>query len=63
VENAQSHPDSPAAEFNLKEGLYVTSADLLKALQEEKRLVLLDTRAMSQWQMVNIEGSVPVPYY
>lgn len=57
------NPDSPTAEFELKDDLYVTSTDLLKALQEKKRMVLLDTRATSQWQMVNIEGSVPIPYY
>ena len=57
------NPDSPLAKFNLKDGLYVMSADLLKALEEKKRIVLLDTRSMSQWLMVNIEGSVPLPYY
>lgn len=57
------NPDAATAEFELKDGFYVTSADLLKALEEKKRLVLLDTRAMSQWQMVHIDGSVPVPYY
>lgn len=55
--------DSPVAEFELKEDLYVMSADLLKALRDKKRMVLLDTRSMSQWQVYNIEGSVPIPYY
>ena len=27
------------------------------------RMVLLDTRALPLWQMANIEGSVPMPYY
>ena len=57
------NPDSPTAEFSLKDDLYVLSADLLKALQNNKRIVLLDTRSMSQWQVYNIEGSVPIPYY
>jgi hypothetical protein len=39
------------------------SADLYQALQDKRRMVLLDTRVMSYWQMVNIEGSVPMPYY
>ncbi len=63
AENYVLNPGSPTAEFELKEDLYVTSEDLLEALQEKKRIVLLDTRAMSQWLMVNIEGSVPLPYY
>jgi mono/diheme cytochrome c family protein/rhodanese-related sulfurtransferase len=57
------NPDSDAPQFDLKDGLYVMSADLNKALQDKRRMVLLDTRIMSYWQMVNIEGSVPMPYY
>ncbi len=57
------NPDSPKAEFNLKDDLYVMSADLLEALQARKRIVLLDTRSPAQWQVYNIEGSVPIPYY
>lgn len=57
------NPGSPMAEFDLKDGLYVMSADLLEALEDNKRIVLLDTRTVSQWQVYNIEGSVPIPYY
>jgi mono/diheme cytochrome c family protein len=41
----------------------VLREDLNRALEEKRRLVLLDTRVPSMWQMANIEGSVPVPYY
>jgi cytochrome c oxidase cbb3-type subunit 3 len=57
------NPDSDAPQFELKDGLYVMSADLYQALLEKRRMVILDTRVMSYWQMVNIEGSVPMPYY
>ncbi len=57
------NPDSLAAEFELTDGLYVSSAQLLKALEEKRRVILLDTRALSRWQLMHIEGSVPVPYY
>ena len=57
------NPDAQAPEFELKDGLYVMSADLDKALRDGRRLVLLDTRVMALWQMANIEGSVPLPYY
>lgn len=63
ADNYVLNPEAPSAEFELKDDLYVMSTDLLKALEEKKRIVLLDTRAMSQWLMVNIEGSVPLPYY
>jgi mono/diheme cytochrome c family protein/rhodanese-related sulfurtransferase len=57
------NPDADAPQFDLKDDLYVMSADLHQALQDKRRMVILDTRVMSYWQMVNIEGSVPMPYY
>jgi cytochrome c oxidase cbb3-type subunit 3 len=57
------NPDAVAPEFELKEDLYVMSADLHQALLKKRRMVILDTRVMSYWQMVNIEGSIPMPYY
>lgn len=50
-------------EFDLKDGRYVSAPDLLKAMQQKKRMVLLDTRVRSVWQRVHIEGAVPIPYY
>lgn len=50
-------------DFDLRDGLYVMAEDLLKALEEKKRMVLLDTRVTSVWQRVHIEGAVPLPYY
>jgi cytochrome c oxidase cbb3-type subunit 3 len=57
------NPDAQAPEWELKDELYVTSAQLDRALNDKRRLVLLDTRNLSLWQMANIEGSVPLPYY
>jgi rhodanese-related sulfurtransferase/cytochrome c553 len=57
------NPEGAAPEFDLKDGMYVRAADLLAALQEDRRMVLLDTRVPSVWQMAHIEGSVPIPYY
>lgn len=57
------NPDGDAPEWELQDDLYVMSADLHNAMQEKRRMVLLDTRNMSIWQMAHIEGSVPLPYY
>ena len=57
------NPGADAPQFELKKDLYVMSADLHQALLEKRRMVILDTRVISYWQMVNIEGSVPMPYY
>jgi mono/diheme cytochrome c family protein/rhodanese-related sulfurtransferase len=57
------NPDSPAPAFELMGGLYVRAGDLLTALESKRRMVLLDTRVMSLWQMAHIEGAVPLPYH
>jgi cytochrome c oxidase cbb3-type subunit 3 len=57
------NPESPPPDFDLKDGTYVSATGLLEALQVKRRMVLLDTRVTSTWQMAHIEGSVPLPYY
>lgn len=63
VEDYVLNPGGSDPEFELKDGMYVMSADLYKAMQEKRRMVILDTRSMGLWQLSNIEGSVPLPYY
>lgn len=55
--------DGAAPEFTLQDEMYVKAADLDQALRDKRRLVLLDTRVPSMWQIAHIEGSVPIPYY
>ena len=57
------NPDGLPAEFTLAEGRYVRAVDLHAAVQDHRRLVLLDTRVPHFWAMAHIEGSVPIPYY
>lgn len=57
------NPEAPGAGFQLEDGLYVRAAELNRALEEGRRLVVLDTRVTSMWQIGHIEGSVPIPYY
>jgi len=57
------NPQGEDPGFELKDDLYITSAQLDAAMQAGKKMVLLDTRALPLWQMANIEGSVPLPYY
>ena len=53
----------PPAFGELKDGRYVSAAVLARELKARPRMVLLDTRVTSMWQMAHIEGAVPVPYY
>jgi len=57
------NPEGEDPDFTLSDGLYVSSPDLLEALKDKKKMVLLDTRVTSVWQRAHIEGSFPVPYY
>ncbi|MGD8359709.1 MAG: c-type cytochrome [Lysobacterales bacterium] len=57
------NPDGAPPEFPLYQGLYVKSVDLDQALEEKRRMIVLDARVMSMWQVGHIEGAVPVPYY
>lgn len=58
------NPEGGAPEFGeLAEGRYVSAAVLDRELKAKRRMVLLDTRVASMWQMAHIEGAVPVPYY
>ncbi|MDF2176893.1 c-type cytochrome [Aliiglaciecola sp. CAU 1673] len=57
------NPQNSGPDFNLRDGIYVSSADLHKAVQAKKRMMLIDTRVPSVWQRAHIEGAVPFPYY
>ena len=56
-------PRAENADFKLKDEKYVLSKDLYAAIEKGKRLVILDTRVISLWQMAHIKGSIPLPYY
>lgn len=57
------NPDNEAPEFTLREGRYVPAAQVVEALAQKKRFILLDTRPASAWQRSHIPGAVPMPYY
>ena len=33
------------------------------ALEQNKKMILLDTRTTSEWQKAHIPGAIPIPYY
>jgi cbb3-type cytochrome c oxidase subunit III len=57
------NPHGPAPTFALTDGLFVSAEDLNKAINDGERMILLDTRVTSQWQVAHIKGAVPLPYY
>lgn len=57
------NPDNEDPDFVLDEGMYVSSKDLYQAMQQNKKMVLLDTRVASVWQRAHLKGAIPFPYY
>lgn len=57
------NPDGETPEFTLRDGRYVAAAEVVRALEEKQRFILLDTRPASAWQRSHIPGAVPMPYY
>ncbi|MEM7361056.1 MAG: c-type cytochrome [Pseudomonadota bacterium] len=57
------NPDSRDPEFELDDGIYVSSKDLFQAIEDNKKMILLDTRVPSVWQRAHLEGAIPFPYY
>lgn len=57
------NPKGPNPEFTLREDRYVPIADVLDAIQQKKRIVIIDARATSDWYAMHIPGSISVPYY
>lgn len=57
------HPEGESPTFTLREGRFVSSAQVARALAEGKRMVIVDARTPSDWALFRIPGAVPVPYY
>lgn len=57
------NPTGAAPQFTLREGRYVPSADVAQALAEHRRMVILDTRATSDWSVNHVAGALPFPFY
>lgn len=62
-ENYVLNPNSVAPNFTLKEDKYLSAEQLIKAMRDSSRLVLLDARSEVAWRQMHIPGAIPVPYY
>ena len=57
------NPRGKAPEFVLKEDLYVSIAQVKKALDDKRRLIIADARTPSDWLNLHITGAISTPYY
>jgi cytochrome c oxidase cbb3-type subunit 3/ubiquinol-cytochrome c reductase cytochrome c subunit len=57
------NPRGKAPDFVLKEDLYVPIAEVKKALDGKRRVIIADARAPSDWLNLHITGAISTPYY
>ena len=58
------NPEGGAAQFSaLREGRYVPSEEVARAIESGKRLVILDARPPSDYVRFHVVGAIPSPYY
>lgn len=57
------HPRGKAPEFNLRDGRFVSTEQVAKALAEKRRMIIIDARSPSDWIQFHIPGAVSIPYY
>lgn len=57
------NPEGADPDFELSEGRYIDSKQLNAALEDGRKMILIDTRVPYFWAMAHIKGSLPVPYY
>lgn len=57
------NPLAAAAAPPVRDGRFVTAADVATALAQGQRMVILDARPLSDWQRGHIPGALPVPFY
>lgn len=57
------NPRGRAPNFELKDDLYVPVDQVKKALDEKRRLIIVDARPPSDWLNLHITGAISTPYY
>lgn len=57
------NPEGEAPRFTLREDRYVSAAQVKDALDQGRRIILLDARATSDYLTGHITGAIPVPFY
>jgi len=57
------NPDGKAPTFTLGEGRFARVDAVAAALAQGRRLIILDARAPSDYQLIHIDGAIVTPYY
>lgn len=58
-----AYPQGRPPELPLRDNRYVGVDQVRRALEEHRKLVIIDARPESDWRLVHITGAVSIPYY
>jgi rhodanese-related sulfurtransferase len=57
------NPKGKAPKFTMKDNRFVSVAQVKQALDEKRRIVIIDARAASDWIQYHIPGAISGPYH
>jgi cytochrome c oxidase cbb3-type subunit 3/ubiquinol-cytochrome c reductase cytochrome c subunit len=58
-----AYPHGEAPNFTIKDGRFVGVDQVDAALEQQRRLVIIDARPESDWRTTHITGAISIPYY
>ena len=57
------NPKHKSPSFTVRENLYISAKQLLQAVKDSSRMIILDARSKAAWHQTHIPGAISVPYY
>jgi cytochrome c oxidase cbb3-type subunit III len=57
------NPKGKPPTFTLRDGRFVPAAEVKRALDQKRRLVIIDARPSSDWTQLRIPGALSIPHY
>jgi cytochrome c oxidase cbb3-type subunit 3 len=63
LDRAVIHPEGRAPSFTLREERFVPADQVMRALNDGRKMIILDARATSDWHRGHIPGALPFPFY
>ena len=63
LEDLVINPNGEAPDFTLRDDRFVSADAVHQALQQGRRMVIIDARATSDWANGHIPGAAPFPFY
>jgi cytochrome c oxidase cbb3-type subunit 3/ubiquinol-cytochrome c reductase cytochrome c subunit len=58
-----AYPSGQAPQFTIKDARYVGVDQVDRALEEKRRLVIIDARPQSEWMTTHVTGAISIPHY